>query len=109
MAQYLGNAFSLAMLSTFPSAIKVEEVGIENIPDNVESVVSHESTAQVVSRLLKREVPFNRVNISLKRGDVLYVFQVLKRPREGQIFSQAELQEIVQNHLYKILKVKVEL
>ena len=104
---YLGNAFSLAMLSDLPATVRVEEVGIENIPANVESVISHESTSQVLSKLLQRDVPFNRVNVSLSKGDTLYVFQVLKRPAEGQIFTTKELEEIISSKLYKILKVSI--
>ena len=105
---YLGNAFSLAMLSNLPAQLQVEEVGIEDIPTDVESCVSHESTSQVLSKLLQRDVPFNRVNVSLSKGDTLYVFQVLKRPQEGQVFTAKELEEIVSSKLYKILKVTVE-
>ena len=104
---YLGNAFSLAMLSDLPATVRVEEVKATTIPTDAESIISHESTAQVVSRLLGREIPFNRVNVSLSKGDTLYVFQVLKRPAEGQIFTTKELEEIISSKLYKILKVSI--
>jgi len=81
--------------------LMVEEVSVRDIPRDVESVVSHESTAQVLTSLLNREVKFNRVNVSLRKGDTLYVFQVLQRPREGQVFTTDELQQIINEKKYK--------
>jgi hypothetical protein len=67
---YLGNAFSLQMLAEIPSTLKVEEVSWGEIPAGVVSVVGHQDTARVLG------VPFNRVSITLEKGDILYVAQL---------------------------------
>ena len=41
------------------------------------SAVGHPDTAAVISDLLGKEVPANRISISLEKGDVLYVAQLL--------------------------------
>lgn len=41
------------------------------------SAVGHPDTAAVISDLLGKEVPANRISISLEKGDVLYVAQLV--------------------------------
>lgn len=65
---YVGNAFSLQMLTTFPCDVHITEV--EAIPANAISVVGHQDTANVLG------VAFNRVNLHLEKGDTLYVAQL---------------------------------
>ena len=77
MANYLGNAFSLQMLYAVPSTVKVEAVSSEEIPDDAVSCIGHPDTAAVMSSILGRHVPYNRVNVTLTDGDVLYVAQVI--------------------------------
>jgi len=77
MAAYLGNAFSLQMLPTLPAVVKVEEVEAGDIPADAVSVIGHVDTANVLSDILGRDVPYNRVSIQLQPGDVLYVAQVV--------------------------------
>lgn len=72
---FLGNAFSLQMVA--PNAIiTVEECFPGDVPEEVVSVIGHADTAAVVSNLLGREVAFNRANVHLEDGDVLYVAQL---------------------------------
>lgn len=81
--KYLTNAFSLQMISVFPCDIHIEEIdGInadyvciqantpEDHPDHIISAVGHADTAAVLN------VPCNRINVSLKKGDTLYVAQL---------------------------------
>lgn len=70
--KYIGNAFSLQMISTFPTSINIEECSKEEAlsSDNL-SVVGHPDTARVLG------VKFNRISMQLKKGDVLYVAQVV--------------------------------
>ena len=68
MKNYLANAFSLQMLSELPSNIKVEE--INELPAGLISAVGHQDTANVLG------VEMNRINISLKTEDILYVAQL---------------------------------
>lgn len=68
---YIGNAFSIQMLTSFPCQVSIIEVAKEDIPSNAISVVGHADTANVLG------VAFNRVSLKLKKGDVLYVAQVV--------------------------------
>lgn len=80
---YLANAFSLQMVNNFPCDIHVEEIdGIkadyiclqantpEDHPDHIVSAVGHADTANVLN------VPCNRINVSLNKGDILFVAQL---------------------------------
>lgn len=83
MNMYLANAFSLQMISVFPCDIHIEEIdGInadyvciqantpEDHPDHIISAIGHQNTANVLG------VPCNRINVSLNKGDVLFVAQL---------------------------------
>ena len=78
MKKYLGNAFSLQMLSTdVKHTIAITPVQASDIPVDCISCIGHPDTAQVVSGILGREVACNRVSVSLDKGDVLYVAQIV--------------------------------
>lgn len=67
---FLANAFSLQMLdTTTPHNIRVEPVA--KIPEGCISAIGHADTAHILG------VECNRINLSLNKGDVLYVAQVL--------------------------------
>ena len=73
---YLGNAFSLQMVSA-PAEISVVPVSVDEVATaSWHSVIGHADTASVVSGLLGRPAAFNRVNVKLQIGDVLYVAKV---------------------------------
>lgn len=65
---YLLNAFSLQMVQT-PCTVKFTEVS--ELPAGLESAVDHADTAAVLG------VPMNRVNVSLKLGDVAFIAQLM--------------------------------
>lgn len=65
---YLLNAFSLQMLTGFPVNVSIEEVN--TLPEGLTSAIGHQDTANVLN------VPMNRVNINLSKGDVAYVAQL---------------------------------
>lgn len=72
ITKYLGNAFSLQMLDEFPTKINVVECSqSEALDPGNKSVVGHPDTARVLG------VNFNRVSVRLKKGDVLYVAQLV--------------------------------
>ena len=75
---YLGNAFSLQMLDTSVSNIvNIVPVTIDEIAgSDFVSVIGHADTANVVSSILNRDVPANRISVRLEKGDILYVAQV---------------------------------
>lgn len=76
MKKILVNAFSIQMLSG-PATVKFEEIPPEDIPTDVISAIGHEDTANVLSNLLKFEVPMNRVNISLDKNTEIFVAQLV--------------------------------
>lgn len=57
------------MLKEFPSTVEIEEVN--SFPETVVSVIGHQDTANVLG------VQMNRKNITLEKGDVLYVAQLM--------------------------------
>ena len=65
---FLLNAFSLQMITAFPSNVKFEEV--DNLPDGLVSAIGHQDTANVLG------VQMNRVNVTLSKGDVAYIAQL---------------------------------
>jgi len=107
--RYFGNAFSLQMVTSFPCGIHVEEVdGInadyiciqantpEDHPDHIVSAVGHADTAAVLG------VPCNRINVSLNKGDVLYVAQLVGgRLPEGST-------TLPEGFTFKFLKVTIK-
>lgn len=77
MSTFLGNAFSGQMISG-EALIRKQRVTPEEVSRaEWESCIGHPDTANVVAGILGREVACQRVSISLQRGDVLYVAQVM--------------------------------
>lgn len=71
MTKYLGNAFSLQMLSSFPTTLNISKCSKEEaLSSSNVSVVGHLDTAIVLG------VKFNRVSLTLKHGDTLYIAQL---------------------------------
>lgn len=71
---YISNAFSLQMVKELPANIKISEIAkneFEEYKKTAVSVVGHADTAVVLG------VEFNRVNITLDKGDVLMVGQIV--------------------------------
>lgn len=80
---YLANAFSLQMIprsatiSVIPHTAGEVAAALKGAEDFTPAI-GHADTAAVVSRLLGGlEIPAARINISLKRGDVLFVAQIM--------------------------------
>ena len=68
---YIVNAFSLQMLETFPVDVRVTEVARSALPwADLVSAIGHTDTAEVLG------LQPNRVNVTLNRGDKLYVAQL---------------------------------
>ena len=64
---YLLNAFSLQMLQG-DATVRFTEV--PKLPEGLTSAIGHADTARVLG------VPMNRVNVTLRKGDVAYVAQL---------------------------------
>jgi hypothetical protein len=71
------------------------------------SAVGHESTARVLGHLLGVEVPFNRVQISIKEGDVIISFQFLVRLPEGKVLGDDEVLALYNEGKIKFFRVEV--
>lgn len=99
MVVYLSNAFSLSMLETTPVSIDIVEVTTDEVKallleEGFISAVGHSSTAEIMSLKLGIEVPVNRVQVKLKKNDVIIVFQLLKRLEEGKVLSKEEIEKV---------------
>lgn len=77
MKLYLGNAFSGQMIQDDALIRKVRVTPEEVAAAEWESCIGHPDTANVVAGILGKEVTCQRVSISLSKGDVLYVAQVM--------------------------------
>lgn len=69
---YIINAFSANMIKRFPANVIFEEISSEQasmLASNAVSAVGHADTAAVFSYELQRQVPCNRLNVSLQGGD----------------------------------------
>ncbi len=79
MKTFLGNVFSLQMVPTGAElcARVCSPVGARRFARNATSVVGHADTARVFARALGVPVAHNRANITLARGDLLLVGQVV--------------------------------
>ena len=108
MSIYLTNAFSLGMLTESDVVVHVQEINPEQLKQELTtgtfvSAVGHESTADILSKLLGIHVLINRQAIRLKENDIVYVYQLLQRLPEGIILSREEIMQIN----FKIYKVKI--
>jgi len=102
MRLVIANAFSVNMLKEarvlafVPVSLEFAKTHVKTMKaNNVEilSIVGHESTAKLLSRILGIEVPANRVDYKMERDDIMLVFTVPFRLPEGKVLSESELQE----------------
>lgn len=68
------------------------------------SAVGHESTSQILTKLLEREIPLNRIQFKQETGQKAICFKLLDRPQEGKILTLEELKEI--GYEFKLLEMK---
>ena len=77
----IANSFSLQMVGESHYRIEVASLSLESAREWVynnpmaKSAIGHADTAKIVSAQLGREIPANRVNLSLEIGDELLVAQ----------------------------------
>lgn len=55
------------------------------------SAVGHESTAQMLSKLLKADIKPNRIFVNMQKGDEALAIQFLERIQEGKVLDLVEL------------------
>ncbi len=58
------------------------------------SAVGHEATAQFLSQLLGTDIPFNRAQITMQKGDRAVVFRLIDRLPEGRVLSIEEIKNV---------------
>jgi hypothetical protein len=85
----------------------VKEVDIETVKVMLKkpfvSAIGHESTAKLLTALLGVEIPYNRIQVRLQKGDRLLVFQLLTRLEEGRVLDEDELRRLP--HKFYIVEV----
>lgn len=79
---YLANAFSLQMIHGDDAKVAIKTVPPTEVSNRLKtenwvSSMGHQDVAAVASDVLGLEVRYNRGNIVLRRGDVLFVAQVV--------------------------------
>ena len=79
MAKYLGNAFSLQMITALPGDVTItrSEITPEEVAEDATSCIGHPDTANVVASILGRKVETARISVSLNPEDILYVAQYI--------------------------------
>lgn len=92
---YLTNTFSPKMLGKSTIA-QVVEIGYHDalgaLRNGFTSAVSHEVTAKVLSALIGKEVAFNRMNVTLREGDVVVAIIPNFRADVAREFSREEIE-----------------
>lgn len=90
---YLTNTFSPLMLDEGVWA-SVKEIDIGDIPPvtSMTSAISHEVTASVISTILNGAVAFNRVNLKLIPGDVVFCVVPSFRAEVAREFTKEEVE-----------------
>lgn len=58
------------------------------------SAVGHKSTADILTTLLEKEIPANRIEYAQNVNEKALVFKLNGRPEEGKILTADEIQEI---------------
>lgn len=102
----LGNAFSPNMLFDFPVKVAFAEITVPEVVSllgsDFESVVGHQSTADLFSALLGLQVKANRVSVELSPGEVIVIGQY-SGPRLAEGVT-----ELPENATLKWLLVEVQ-
>jgi hypothetical protein len=97
---YISSAFSPNMLPLEvgqSATVKITKITSETAAALVAqaaefiSAVGHEGTAQLLSAQLKRNVPINRISITLYPADKLIIAVPAQRLPEGKVLSYEEL------------------
>ncbi len=66
------------------------------------SAIGHESTAELLSRLLQLDIPFHRQAVVMAPGDDALVFRLHDRLPEGQLLTLSSLASLP--HEFGVLK-----
>lgn len=70
---------------------EAREIVAENV---IDSAVGHQSTSEIMTTLLGREIPVNRQMFEQQPGQYALVFKLNGRPQEGKILTAEEIEQI---------------
>jgi len=62
--------------------------------DGFVSAIGHESTAEILSELLGRQVEHQRISVQMEAGDRAIVFRLLQRVSPQDISSKQQLEDV---------------
>lgn len=87
-----------AILTSF-GAYDYQQIDLEEareiVKNNaIQSAVGHQATADILSSLLERPIPVNRIEYTQKVEEEALVFKLNGRPAEGKILTVEEIEEI---------------
>jgi len=92
---YLLNSAILTAYGNFRyKQMNLQEVKEFLLDKNLISAIGHESTANVISTLLKRDCPVNRITYTQGKSETALIFKLNERVPEGKILSEKEIEEI---------------
>lgn len=79
--------------------VKVRKIDIEKAKEmlkkeNFISAVGHESTAKFLSQLFQVNIPYNRIYVKYRPGDIAICIKLLQRLPESKVLSEEELRKI---------------
>ena len=87
-----------APILTNYGAYNFKEISLQEskdlISEGFQSAVGHQSTCDLLSKLLEVEIPVNRIQYRQEAGDIALVFRLKTRPEEGKILSLVEIEQI---------------
>lgn len=93
----------LALLNTSilttTGTYNLEDITLERAKELVhgnelDSAIGHDSTAEIMSSLLEKDIPVNRQLFQQEEGQQALVFKLNGRPAEGKILSAEEIEQI---------------
>lgn len=84
---------------TTTGTFKLNDITLEEAKNLVHnndilSAVGHKSTADILTILLQKEIPANRIEYAQNVNEKALVFKLNGRPEEGKILTADEIQEI---------------
>lgn len=84
---------------TTTGTFKLNDITLEeakNLVHNNEilSAVGHKSTADILTTLLEKEIPANRIEYAQNVNEKALVFKLNGRPEEGKILTADEIEQI---------------
>ncbi|MEM3356176.1 MAG: DUF1874 domain-containing protein [Metallosphaera sp.] len=107
MTTYISNSFSLGMIPSggLLSVVPITKDDFCSAITDGKSIIGHPATAQVLTTMCGKEVKVNRQAVTLQKGDIVVVAQVLTRLDEGKVLSAEEVKQLVEQGKLTFMKV----